>query len=71
MSTNCDILKLKLNFAPLFCYRYIHNQKVIHRDLKLGNMLLNEEMQVKVGDFGLATRVESNSDRKVYVCNKH
>ncbi|XP_014677726.1 PREDICTED: serine/threonine-protein kinase PLK2-like [Priapulus caudatus] len=48
--------------------RYVHSQKVIHRDLKLGNMLLNEEMQVKIGDLGLATRVEATTNRKITIC---
>ena len=26
--------------------RYLHNQKIIHRDLKLGNIFLNDEMEV-------------------------
>ena len=34
---------------------YVHQQHVIHRDLKLGNMFLTEDMSVKIGDFGLAT----------------
>ena len=39
---------------------YVHQQHVIHRDLKLGNMFLTEDMAVKIGDFGLATRVDDN-----------
>jgi serine/threonine protein kinase len=45
--------------------RYIHSKNVIHRDLKLGNMLLNEGMQVKIADFGLATRVEYKGEKKM------
>ncbi len=37
--------------------QYIHSQKIIHRDLKLGNILLNDQMQLKICDFGLSTRV--------------
>jgi len=33
---------------------YVHSKKVIHRDLKLGNLFLTERMQLKIGDFGLA-----------------
>ena len=47
--------------------RYIHSQRVIHRDLKLGNMLLDEAMELKIADFGLATRVEYVGEKKMYV----
>ena len=36
---------------------YIHSQSIIHRDLKLGNLFLTHNMAVKIGDFGLATRL--------------
>lgn len=45
--------------------QYIHGQKIIHRDLKLGNMLLNSSMELKIADFGLATRVEYDGERKM------
>ena len=38
--------------------------QVIHRDLKLGNLFLNDDLEVKLGDFGLATRVEVEGERK-------
>jgi polo-like kinase 1 len=34
--------------------QYCHSMKVIHRDLKPGNLFLTERMNVKIGDFGLA-----------------
>ena len=36
---------------------YIHSKNIIHRDLKLGNLFLTSNMAVKIGDFGLATRL--------------
>ncbi len=36
---------------------YMHSNRVIHRDLKMGNIFLNENMDLKVGDFGLATKL--------------
>jgi polo-like kinase 1 len=43
---------------------YLHEKRIIHRDLKLGSLFLNDQMEIKIGDFGLATRIESESDRK-------
>jgi len=47
---------------------YLHKNGIIHRDLKLGNLFLNDTMQLKVGDFGLATRMEKPGERKMTLC---
>lgn len=36
----------------------MHSHKVIHRDMKLGNLFLSEKLEIKVGDFGLAAKLE-------------
>lgn len=48
--------------------KYMHDNKVIHRDLKLGNLFINENMEIKVGDFGLATRLSFDGERKKTLC---
>ncbi|XP_028914573.2 serine/threonine-protein kinase PLK1 [Ornithorhynchus anatinus] len=48
--------------------QYLHRTRVIHRDLKLGNLFLNDDMEVKIGDFGLATKVEYDGERKKTLC---
>ncbi|KAK7685405.1 hypothetical protein QCA50_011268 [Cerrena zonata] len=47
---------------------YMHNHQVIHRDLKLGNIFLDSNMNVKVGDFGLAALIENPGERKKTIC---
>uniref|UniRef100_A0A8D8X9N0 polo kinase n=1 Tax=Cacopsylla melanoneura TaxID=428564 RepID=A0A8D8X9N0_9HEMI len=47
---------------------YLHNQKIIHRDLKLGNLFLSDNFVVKIGDFGLAARIEFDGQRKRTPC---
>ncbi|XP_055763073.1 serine/threonine-protein kinase PLK1 isoform X1 [Salvelinus fontinalis] len=48
--------------------QYLHNNRVIHRDLKLGNVFLSDDMDVKIGDFGLATKIEFEGERKKTLC---
>lgn len=43
--------------------QYIHSKRVVHRDLKLGNLFLNASMQLKIGDFGLSEIVNENNDK--------
>ncbi|KAG9511368.1 Serine/threonine-protein kinase PLK1, partial [Fragariocoptes setiger] len=47
---------------------HLHENMIIHRDLKLGNIFINDTMDVKLGDFGLATRVDNESQRKYTLC---
>ena len=48
--------------------KYLHDNRIVHRDLKLGNLFLNDNMEIKVGDFGLATRVSPGGERKMTLC---
>ena len=52
----------------LSAVRYLHQHRVIHRDLKLGNLFLSEKMEIKIGDFGLATKLEFDGERKRTIC---
>ncbi|KAL6938287.1 Mitogen-activated protein kinase slt2/MPK1 [Hanseniaspora opuntiae] len=40
--------------------KYIHSAKVLHRDLKPGNLLVNADCQLKICDFGLARGYDEN-----------
>uniref|UniRef100_F7GFA9 Serine/threonine-protein kinase PLK n=1 Tax=Monodelphis domestica TaxID=13616 RepID=F7GFA9_MONDO len=47
---------------------YLHQRGVLHRDLKLGNFFITENMELKLGDFGLAARLEPQDQRKKTIC---
>ena len=42
--------------------KYMHARNVIHRDLKMGNLFLDHDMNLKIGDFGLAAVLVSKSE---------
>ena len=62
-----DLLRKRRNLSEFECryymsqliqaLKYMQNDKyrVLHRDLKLGNLFLDSKLQIKIGDFGLAT----------------
>lgn len=47
---------------------YLHQKRIIHRDLKLGNLFLNDDLHVKIGDFGLAATIVYEGERKKTLC---
>jgi len=42
---------------------YLHQQRVIHRDIKVGNFFLNADMELRLGDFGLAVRLKEGEKK--------
>lgn len=47
---------------------FLHSNHVIHRDLKLGNIMVDVDGNMKIGDFGFATELRSEGERKKTMC---
>ncbi len=61
LEVQCYIVQIVISL------KYLHSNKVIHRDLKLGNLFLNDKMEIKLGDFGLATKLEFDGGKKIFL----
>ena len=61
-SSTAEKLRLALDISEGLAY--LHNNRVIHRDMKSGNVLVDEHGRAKIADFGLAA---INDHTKSYV----
>jgi serine/threonine protein kinase len=78
MQSMSDLLKRRKNLTEpevryylvqlISSLKYLHSNLVIHRDLKLGNLFLDSQMRIKVGDFGLATKIADVNERRKTFC---
>ncbi len=59
-------------YQVLRAFKYIHSANIIHRDLKPSNVLLNENCDLKICDFGLSRNLskEKGEDLTEYVVTR-
>lgn len=51
--------------------KYIHSAKVLHRDLKPSNLLVNQDCELKIGDFGMARGLSSSPSEQKRVMTEY
>ena len=48
--------------------KYLHARRVIHRDIKLSNLLVARDGSLRLADFGLACRLERGGAARTTIC---
>lgn len=55
-------------FQVLSVLKYFRREKIVHRDLTLGNIFLKDMKTVKIGDFGFAYKESENEEKVGVIC---
>ena len=55
-------------FQVLIVLKYLRKQKIIHRDLTLGNIFLKDYKTIKLGDFGFSLRENEYDEKSGVIC---
>lgn len=57
-----EVHRRYIMYQVMKAMKYIHSAQLVHRDLKPSNILLNEDCEVKIADFGLARSIASENN---------
>ena len=58
-----EVVLGQISYQVLKGLEYLHKQmRIVHRDIKPTNILMNSKGQVKLGDFGVSSKVNDSMD---------
>jgi len=65
--------QLSIAYETAIALRYLHSRKICHCDMKSSNILLDENMKIKVSDFGLSRlkNIFSGNENKGRIGTSH
>jgi serine/threonine protein kinase len=67
-----DYEMINIAYEVAIALKYLHSRKITHCDLKSSNILLDENMKIKVSDFGLSRlKYISSSENKGRIGTPH
>ena len=64
-----EALIWKIFYSCLLGLKYIHDEDIIHRDIKLNNLFLDEKLNIKIGDFNASACNTKDSAQYYYGSN--
>lgn len=61
-----EIIAAKIFYYCVHALNFLHNQNIYHRDIKLGNVLVTEDYNAKLIDFGFSVRGATGQPLNTY-----